>query len=184
VEDQVTDPRPPSLPDRALFWRWVWSAVRPVVGWLLALLGALALFLGWYGVSGTPLPAKQVPYLLSGGLTGVALIVLAAAFLATDDIRRQLTSVAALEQKVDELYRLLTEAATPAGEQVPSRGDGSGEPAESLLAVDGGSAYHRPSCRLVSGKPSASALSPKEAAQRGLAPCRLCEPPARAGAAA
>ena len=24
------------LPDRRLFWRWVWSAVRPVLGWVLA----------------------------------------------------------------------------------------------------------------------------------------------------
>lgn len=169
----MNDPLPPPLPDRALFWRWVWSALRPVVGWLLALVGALALFLGWYGVSGTPLTAKQVPYVISGGLTGVALIVLAAAFLATEDIRRQLASVAGMERKLDDLYRLLTDA------------PGSGaEAAAQLVAVDGGAAYHRPSCRLVAGKPSALQVAPDEVAERGLIPCRLCEPPALSGAAA
>src|SRR5690349_19092418 len=83
--------------------------MRPVAGPLFALLGAVALFLGWYGVSGTPVPAKQLPYLVSGGLTGVALVVLAAAFFATEDVRRQLTELRDVAAKVDRLYDLLTE---------------------------------------------------------------------------
>jgi hypothetical protein len=142
----------------------VWSAVRPLTGWLLALLGAVALFLAWYGVSGTPVLAKQVPYVVSGGLTGVALVVLAAAFLATEDVRRQLTSLRDVERKVDDLYRLLTEDPEEAGGPV--------------VAVAGGTSYHLPHCRLVAGKASALPLEPAEVARRHLGPCRLCDPPA------
>jgi hypothetical protein len=157
---------PPPLPERTLFWRWVWSAVRPVVGWLLALLGALALFLGWYGVSGTAVPAKQVPYLISGGLTGVALVVLAAAFLATEDVRRRFANLERVERKVDALYALLTE-----------QEDDVARARDALVAVDAGSSYHLPDCRLVTGKASARPLRAGDVASRGLTPCRLCNPP-------
>lgn len=163
---------PPPVPDRALFWRYVWAAVRPVVGWLLALLGALALFLGWYGVSGTPVPAKQVPYLISGGLTGVALVVLAAAVLATDDVRRRFADLSRLETKVDALLALLAEEAPPTDE--------TGAPA--LVALERGSSYHQPGCRLVAGKSTARPVTAADVAARGLTACRLCEPPVVAAA--
>lgn len=160
-------PAPP--PERALFWRWVWSAVRPVIGWLLAAAGAAALFFAWYGVSGTPVTAKQLPYVISGGLTGVALVVLAAAFLATEDIRRQLGHLEGVERRVDDLYQLLTEepADGRAGERRP----------EALVVLDSGSSYHLADCRLVAGKSAARPLEAGEVSRRDLTPCRLCDPP-------
>src|SRR5436305_14886434 len=95
------------LPDRQLFWRWVWSAVRPVLGWALAALGGLALLLGWYGVSGEALTAKQLPYLVSGGLPGIGLLVIAAVFLAPQDVRRQLHRLGEVERQDDALYLLV-----------------------------------------------------------------------------
>jgi hypothetical protein len=154
-------------PDRVLFRRWLWSAVRPFLGWVLALLGAVALFLGWYGVSGTPVPAKQLPYLVSGGLTGVALVVLAAAFFATDDVRRRFADLERMERKVDALYELLTE-----DEPVVTTAA-----ATALLALDSGTSYHLPDCRLVVGKAAAHALRSSDVTTRGLAPCRVCDPP-------
>ena len=157
---------PPTLPERVPVSRRVWSVVRPFLGWLLALLGALALFLGWYGVSGTAVPAKQLPYLVSGGLTGVALVVLAAAFFAADDVRRRFAHLERVERKVDELYALLTEA----DDEPPSTG--------AYVAVDGGASFHLPSCRLVLGKDTAHELDRREVLTSGLAPCRVCDPPA------
>jgi hypothetical protein len=157
---------PPALPDRVLLHRRLWSAVRPVLGWLLALLGAVALFLGWYGVSGTAVPAKQLPYLVSGGLTGVALVVLAAAVLAADDVRRRFAHLERVEARVEALYALLTEEVRdPVLEGT-------------YLAVDGGRSFHAPGCRLVQGKATARELSRGEVLTSGLAPCRVCDPPA------
>lgn len=157
---------PPPLPERGWTRRRLWTRVRPALSWLLALLGALALFLGWYGVSGTAVPAKQLPYLVSGGLTGVALVVLAAAFFAADDVRRRFAHLERVERKVDELLALLTE------EDVGPTAAGG------YVAVEGGASFHVASCRLVLGKPTARELSRREVVTSGLAPCRVCEPPA------
>lgn len=154
------------LPERALFWHWVWAAVRPVLGWLLVAAGALALFLGWYGVSGQALTAKQLPYLVSGGLSGIGLIVVAGVFLATDDVRRQLQRLDAFERKIDDLYGLFIESGATPGEAEPTE----------FVALPGGASFHRADCTLVAGKPSARRLTSAAASERGLRPCRLCEP--------
>jgi hypothetical protein len=138
---------------------------RQLLGWVLAALGATALFLGWYGASGTALTAKQVPYVVSGGLTGVCLLVLAAACFAADDVRRSLARLAEMERKVDQLYGLLTDPAEPV--------DDDGE----LVALAGGGSYHRRGCRLVQGKDSVQPLTPAISAGRDLTPCRVCDPP-------
>lgn len=164
-------------PDRREFWLWVWSAVRPIFGWVLAALGALALFLGWYGVSGQALTAKQLPYVVSGGLTGIALIIIAGVFLATEDIRRQLSRVDDMERKLDDLYGLFVEdLAVPPQTHGTTR---TGVAATgSFVALPAGSSYHRPECALVSGKSAAVAVDEKTIRARKLRPCRVCDPPA------
>jgi hypothetical protein len=159
-------------PDRRELWRWVAATARPYVGWLLALLGALALFLGWWGVSGEALTAKQLPYLVSGGLTGVALVVLAAVFLGTDDVRRQLSRVDELERKVDELHALfVAELDAPTADDAPTvSSDGA------VVALPSGTSYHRPGCALVSGKTEAASVTSAAIARRSLKPCRVCDP--------
>ena len=46
-----------------------------VVGGILVPLGVLLVFLGWLGASRTPLLFEQIPYLISGGQLGLALVV-------------------------------------------------------------------------------------------------------------
>lgn len=186
---------PLQLPSRAVFWRWVADSLRPVVGWVLVGLGALALLLGWYGVSGESLTAKQLPYLVSGGLTGIGLIVIAAVFLATEDVRQQMSRLTDLERKVDDLYALFVDelgtpmepqpgttappAATPAlprGVPAATRRPRTGaEPAE-LVALPSGSSYHRSTCPLAVGKPDARAVDADTIRDRRLRPCRVCAP--------
>jgi hypothetical protein len=157
---------------RRELWGWVWTTARPYVGWVLAVLGALALLLGWWGVSGEALTAKQLPYLVSGGLTGVALIVLAAVFLGTDDVRRQLARVTELERKVDELHALFVAEldAAPAKSVAQAPHDGA------VLALPSGTSYHRPDCALVAGKTDAAPVTTAAISRRSLRPCRVCDP--------
>ena len=137
---------------------------QPALAWGLAGAGLLLLVLGWYGVSGEAITAKQLPYLVSGGLGGVALVVLAAALLMTQDARRQLDRLDRVEQQVTTLYDLLVD------ELVPAALAGA-----DVVRVEGGSTYHRPTCPLVAGKPTAS-LSPDD--RSGLSPCDVCQPAA------
>jgi hypothetical protein len=168
------------LPDRQLFWHWVWSAVRPVLGWVLAALGGLALLLGWYGVSGQALTAKQLPYLVSGGLTGIGLLLVAAVFLATEDVRRQLGRLDEVERKLDALYGLfvadLAQTSSPAPTSVPSGTARTAHDPTVPLALPAGSSYHRPGCTLVAGKSEAEPVDAATATARGLRPCRVCDP--------
>ena len=64
--------------------RGLWDRVG---GWALIALGGLALLLGWLGVSDTPLTSEQLPYVVSGGLVGLALIGIGATLLISGDLR-------------------------------------------------------------------------------------------------
>jgi hypothetical protein len=156
--------------------------VRPVVGWVLALAGAIALFVGWWGVSGETLTARQLPYLVSAGLVGIALFIMAGVFLATDDIRRQFNRIGDLERKVDDLYALFAAdlaagpAATSTGVMPPTTGADEG-----LVALPAGSSYHRADCALVAGKAQATRIDTDAVRRRSLTPCRVCSPPPLAG---
>jgi hypothetical protein len=169
-------PIPTSLPaaDRRMFWGWARSAIRPVLGWVLAAAGAIALFVGWFGVSGESLTAKQLPYLVSAGLSGVALFIMAGVFLATDDVRRQFARISELERKVDDLYSLFV--ADLGAAEAPGRTSTPAGRGATMVALPAGSSYHRPDCGLVAGKKDAGAVTADEVGARGLRPCRVCDP--------
>jgi hypothetical protein len=159
--------------DRRLFWRWVGDVARPYLGWALVVLGAVAIFLGWFGVSGQSLTAKQTPYLVSGGLAGLALVVVGAVFLATDNLRRQMSRLDSVERKVDELYELLV--LEPPAEPDTIEG-GSAAETDELRALPGATTFHRSTCRLVAGKPEAAPVNAEEIGARSLKPCPVCDP--------
>jgi hypothetical protein len=97
--------------DPALFWRWVARSLgktsRPVVGWVLTGVGLLAIFLGWFGVSGSALVAKQLPFLISGGIGGIALVAIGAVILGTEDMRKDSGRLDRLEKQVADLHSIL-----------------------------------------------------------------------------
>src|SRR5262249_44406583 len=50
-----------------------------IAGIVLAVLGLVLIGIGWYSASGEVLVANQIPYLLSGGVVGLALVIIGAA---------------------------------------------------------------------------------------------------------
>jgi len=162
------------LPDAALFWRWAAMATRPVIGWVLIALGGIAILLGYLGVSGEALVAKQLPYLLSGGITGMVLVAVGAFLLGTEDLRKQLTRLDTIEEQIGDLHRvLLSRADAPPLEQADS---GNGSEPGALVVLRNGSRYHRPDCPMVQGKDALAPLTTSLAARRHLEPCAVCEP--------
>lgn len=59
-----------------------------IAGIILPLLGLLAIFIGWWGASGSAYPAEQLPYVISGGLLGVGLIIAGAALFVRYSMTR------------------------------------------------------------------------------------------------
>ncbi|HEV3227652.1 MAG TPA: hypothetical protein VGZ52_12485 [Acidimicrobiales bacterium] len=162
-------------PDPALFWRWVGKATRPVVGWVLLALSALFILFGWIGVSGTPVVAKQIPYVVSGGIAGVFLAVFGAYFLGTEELRKDSGRLDRLERMVVELHQaLLTRDDAPSGpDQSVDAAPGNGR---AYVALAGSDIYHRPECSMVASKSSSAMLAPSTIRRRNLSPCPLCEP--------
>ena len=182
------------------FQRGVTRIDRRTMGWVLTGVGLLAIVLGWFGVSGQALVAKQLPYLVSGGILGVALVSLGAFILGTEDMRRDSGRLDRLERMVLELHAVLLARAdaperslleridltagdgAPGGASAPGGGaPRSAAPDDGLVALPEGQTYHRASCAMISGKTQAATVTPGSARRRGLKPCRLCEPAPVAG---
>lgn len=80
--------------DLLTFLRYQWDRVAACVA---GLAGAIALILGWVGVSNQQVPAGQIPYIISGGLGGLFLLGLASVLWLSADLRdewRQLHDIA------------------------------------------------------------------------------------------
>ncbi|HXW32625.1 MAG TPA: hypothetical protein VEJ21_05980 [Acidimicrobiales bacterium] len=112
-----------------------------IAGSALMALGFLAIVLGWYGAAHSAYVFQEVPYLISGGLLGVALMagggfVFFAAWLVRM-IEEDRASNARLAQTLDRIDRAL--GAQPGAPSGAASGAASGaDPASTLLASSGG----------------------------------------------
>lgn len=175
------DPRDES---RALLWEAAANTFRPYAGWAFYGFGVVLVLLGWLGISGESVVAKQLPYLISGGIGGLLLAVLGAYLLGIEALRRDSGRLERLEQQVDELHRALLQRpdapeaapAAPSGSNGRHPGIDSGPaPATDVVLVEAGTSFHRPSCALVAGK-AATHVDVAAATEQGLRPCQVCEP--------
>ena len=153
--------------------RWLQLA-----GAVLLPLGALLIVLGWYGSAHTTRVWEQMPYVISGGLLGTAL-VFAGGFCyfahwmmrMVEDGRQQADaamvtaerSLAALERIEGLLGENGLSAAAPT--ETP------------FVTTATGSMVHRPACAMVQGKENLRRVRGDEP---GLRPCLVCQPPVNA----
>jgi hypothetical protein len=176
--DDITLSRHDDEPDPRILWRWVGDALRPWIGWIFMAGAALFMLMGYLGVSRESLPAKQIPYLVSGGIGGILLAVIGAYFLGTQEMRNDSGRLDRLERMVDELHQaLLTRPDAPSlnGSSAVATVPADAEPARRVLVVEGGQLFHRSDCALIVGKDSTD-TTPAAAKRRGLRPCPACAP--------
>lgn len=139
------------------------------LGLLVVAAGLVVIGIGWNGAAGaggqingqTDLRA-QLPWLLSGGILGLGLVVFGAALVIVHNAR---LDRARLETKLDELVD-----AVAGGSAVSPPSSAAG------IYVSGGRSYHRPECRLVAGRSDLSYVTAREAGDRSLTACRICHP--------
>lgn len=174
----MTDPDQPDeldRPGRDARFEALAETVRPFAGWILFGFACFFVLLGYLGVANESVVAKQLPYLVSGGLGGVLLAILGASFLGMEELRRDSGRLDRMERQIEELHRLLLERPDAPAPADPTNVEGSGPaPPGRFVTVDAGSSFHRADCALVAGK-DATEYRPG-GSDNGLRPCPVCEP--------
>lgn len=80
---------------------------RGVLGWASVVVGALMLIAGWFGVSAQTIVAKQLPYLISGGVGGLGFLGAGVGLLIAEDLRAERARLGRLEAEMLEVRDLL-----------------------------------------------------------------------------
>ena len=97
-----------------------------VGAWLCVAAGAVALVVGYFGVSGTLETGKQLPYVVSGGMGALFLLGLGALLWVSADLRDEWRKLDAIDRQLAEGGALpqapagpVTELPLPQGTVVP-----------------------------------------------------------------
>jgi hypothetical protein len=153
-----------------------WERFGAKLGVGFALAGFILVFLGWNGAASSDRVPSQFPYLISGGLAGLCLVVIGAALIIVEtgreDRERLRAEIEELRAAIGGIGTASSNGGTPA-----KRGRGS--------FVAGDTTYHLPSCRLLEGRGDLPFVTREDIANRGLVACRVCTPagaPARSRA--
>lgn len=141
---------------------WRVSDVMSLVAALL--VGAVAILVGWIGVSGEPAPARQTGW-MNVGIAGLVIAGVGTAVWL-------MTARRAIGQRRRQLLADVATGAGPAGPDstIVTR-------PETLVALPGMTRYHRSSCELVAGK-GAKSLTGRHRRSTTLMPCGVCQPDA------
>jgi len=144
--------------------RWVLIA-----GAVMVPLGLALMILAWYGAAHKPLIIQQFPYLLSGGLIGLGLMITGGlayfGYWVTRLVQENRTNT---RQLIDAIERLAGVTGDGEASRVTTAaGDGV------LLATATGSMLHRPDCPVVANRPGVRRV---KAGTPGFEPCKICEP--------
>ena len=133
--------------------RWFQLAGAALLG-----IGVLAILGGWYGVSHTARAWRQTPYLVSGGMLGLALVIAgAAAYLAF-----WLTRLVEQGQRQTAVLERIERALV-----------GTVDTGDDVLVVAPPGILHRSGCPLVAGRTDLQDPS----SGGSLRTCPVCEPP-------
>lgn len=153
--------------------RWLLRA-----GAVLVPLGFFAIVAGYWGAAHAGRVIQQIPYQISGGLLGVALVFAGAfayfSYWLTRILREQQRTITALDQQTTTIVgelRALRQA-------IEADGGGASRAApanetEPLVATPKGSLVHRAGCPVVAGRLD---LRPADLSRPEARPCKVCVP--------
>jgi hypothetical protein len=157
-----------------------------IAGSLLLPLGLAFILLAWSGAAHGRVDQQQIPYLVSGGLGGLAVVMIGCFFYWAHWLYRiydqaDLHHQEAMQEQ-RELFRSLIEAVA-AGSSHPTAvadpalamaANGSGG-ARTFVATPTGTNFHTAGCPMVANRGDAlRTVTESEAAD--MKPCRVCEP--------
>ena len=152
-----------------------WNTLGGKLGLFFCVAGLAVMWAGWNGAASYNDIRKQFPYLISGGLVGLALVVIGVGLMI---IQSQRADRVQLEANLNELRRILERlTGLPAsnGAEASDPGGSGVSPGGTVLVVAGPGAYHRPTCKLVAGR-DLRKMTIEQAEAANLEPCRTCGP--------
>lgn len=143
-----------------------------ILGGGMVVVGVPIIVLGWYGASHTPYVFEQVPYLISGGLLGLALALLGGLFYFAYWITKQIQETRRQSEQtkdaLGEIRDLLAGGVIAVNaEKAHATGNGT------FVATEKGSMFHKADCVVVQGREDLHSVEP---GSPGLEPCKICEP--------
>ena len=147
-----------------------WAKSSLYLSVALIVVGFLLIYLAWNGAAEKDFIQGQFPYLLSGGIGGLGLILCGLTLVTTQSFRRDVLS---LQDRVEELL-VQMQGATPGGPTLTAVPD-----VEDGVFVTAGETYHLASCRTVRGRSGLDLVSSEEVETRALTACRVCRPAAQ-----
>jgi membrane protease YdiL (CAAX protease family) len=95
---------------------WPKSALYTAVG--LVGLGFIIIFLAWNGAAGKDYVQGQLPYLISGGVGGLALVISGLTVAIVQSVRREAAEVT---RRLDQLLEVVQEPEEEAAPATPRR---------------------------------------------------------------
>ena len=142
-----------------------WNTLGGKLGLAFCVAGLAVIWAGWNGAASYNDIRKQFPYLISGGLGGLALVVIGVGLMI---IQSQRADRVQLESNLVELRNILERMGSAPTTNGAEASDGG-------LVVAGPNAYHRPTCKLVAGR-DLRKMPAEQAVAAGLEACRTCSP--------
>ena len=150
------------------------ESILAIVSAVVLPLGLAMILLGWYGAAHSSYLFEQVPYLISGGLLGLGLVMAGGLLYFGSWIARSAAQQQKQGEEVAELLREIRDGMRTGPVTVPSaRKAASRNGSSPFVATAKGGMLHRPDCAVVAGRDDLRSIS---ASGEGLAPCSLCSP--------
>lgn len=167
----------------------IWIKLGGLLGIAYCVAGFFLVFLGWNGAASNDREAAQLPYLVSGGIAGLGLVVLGSALIVAHSLRADRVE---LRGSIDALRAAIERSTSgpdaPAGDATvtgaarshrgPSGSASGSGSASADVVVAGPQSYHRPDCTIVAGQVDVAPMSRVAAADSARIPCRVCTPDA------
>lgn len=153
--------------------RWPAERIMALIGAALVAVGIPLIILGWYGAAHTPYTFEQIPYMISGGLLGLALTVLGGLFYFAYWMTRQVHETRRQSDQTEQVYRRMEAMMSPNGHGVAAPIGSSSPVAPAFVTTSRGSMFHRLDCVVVKGRMDVRGVRGDE---KGLKPCKICDP--------
>jgi hypothetical protein len=143
-----------------------WDRFGAQLGVLFCVAGAVVMWAGYNGAASYDDVPSQFPYLISGGIAGLSLVVVGVGLFVTQTTRAERATLEAGLDEIRQAVERLNSGGTAVAATAPS--------APGPMVVAGKSSYHRPDCKVLEGRDGLKTMTRSAAVADGLEPCRTC----------